>query len=183
MQVSITNPTAFHCANVTRSAADFQAVFRYIVLEPEGGIAAADGFRLAHHPHGVEPFDGQPVFMFPLGKVPTAATNLVLDTESKLLTWDVPKARGRVEPRVCTCEVSNNGTFTFPDYKRVIPTEQQPITTPKFGFNVRYAADYDKVLKLSGQLTWKLYGDGKPMILDYEEDSELLILLMPLRQK
>jgi hypothetical protein len=182
MLIKIKDPDAFRCAtNVALGAQNYQGVYRYVRLSPQGAVTGTDGFMLAHNPRGCEPFEGEgDVLVRPQKAIPAGAWNIKVDTDAGLVTYVTgPKNT----PGVIPCGVTTEGAF--PDVERVIPSHYKPTDGTPLAVNWKLLTRLTKGLNLSGrdnfQVRLERSGSQTPVLIYVPDNPDLTLALMPLR--
>ena len=181
MLIKIKDHDAFRCAtNIALGADDYQRVFHYVRLSPEGAVTGTDNRMLAHNPRGCEPFEGEgDVFVRPAKAIPLNARDIEIDTEAKLIRY-VAGRKGA--PGVIPCEVTTEGIF--PDVERVIPSHYEPTDGTPLALNWKLLERLTKGLDLSSedkfQVRLERSGSHTPVLIYVPSNPDLTLLLMPL---
>lgn len=174
MKITITNKTAFRLAHAAADPKNRSTMFRGVRLSPDGGVTGTDGFRIAHHPHGVEPFEGEPV-MVKLDKAPPAgdAGDWIVDTDTRIL---------EAGSKRITCEVWEGKDYV--PFEHILPNTGVAPMVDVMGVNARYLHDFAKVASRDSHAVWQFTArgaDGQVMLSMLTGDKNQVALLVPLR--
>lgn len=175
MEVSIKNLTAHALADAARSKKNITPMaLDAIYVRPDGLIAGTNGYVLAWHPDGVEPYDGEAMAIVP-PKFPKNARGIVYNVDDMTVTY----MSGHKHERA----VFTVSKGAYPDFERVTPTKTEPFPADTIGLNPRYLTTFYDVLPAAGgtaagvRITYT--GEGSPLIVG-TTDPEQRLLVMPL---
>lgn len=157
--INFVSDNAFHAANTCRAATDFQAVFRYLAVYPDGRVIGTDGFRASRHKSGVEPFtlegdvpNKAHVAIKPASKVALSATKLRLEvtldpSSERDFTGLLHYTQGKTE-KVVTCDVRVGGVgrHQMPDVERVIAARSTNTNRDVIALNMKYAYELSQAV-------------------------------------
>lgn len=180
MLIKIKDPDAFRCAtNIALGADDYQHVYQYVRLSPEGAVTGTDNRMLAHNPRGCEPFEGEgDVLVRPAKAIPLNARDIEIDTEAKLIRY-VTGSKGAPGVMPYT-----TGEGMFPDVERVIPSHYESTDGIPLAVNWKLLERLTKGLNLSDedkfQVRLERSGSQTPVLIYVPSNPDLTLLLMPL---
>ena len=178
MEIQVKNYTALRLAVACLSNGKGDArPWRFARITPDGAITGSDGYRLAYHPHAVEPYEGPTFYIRPERALSVAQGRVVtIDTEAKVLIINGKRT-------LCEMFLETRDDF-YPDVTKVFPDRPMTWEPTVIGWDTAYAHDFGKIL--DHQVYWQLAKrgeNGPPLLLAVTGDPDQLAMLVPLRFK